>query len=169
MTRRALKHLTRMALFALVVLAGVAPAAAQSAADEQAVREVADRFKLAWNTHDMNVLGSITTDDVDFVNVAGLHWKGREQVVREHAERHKVRFRNSVWTNNTIAVQFLRPDMALVHIEWQTHGDLDFDLKPWPPRKGIFSWLVMKTGVDWKIRSVQNTDSTAPPRPDNKN
>ena len=60
-------------------------------------------------------------------------------------------------------MQFLRPDMALVHIDWETHGDLDFDLKPWPLRKDIFSWLVMKTGADWKIRSVQNTDSTAPP------
>ena len=164
-----LTHLSRVTVFALVALCAVQPLATQSAADEQSIRDVADRFKVAWNTHDMNVLGAITTDDVDFVNVAGLHWKGREQVVREHAERHKVRFRNSVWTNNAVGVQFLRPDMALVHIEWETHGDLDFDLKPWPPRKGIFSWLVMKTGADWKIRSVQNTDSTAPPRPGNKN
>ena len=52
--------------------------------------------------------------------------------------------------------------MALVHIDWETRGDLDFDLKPWPPRKGIFSWLMVKSG-SWKIRAAQNTDSTVPP------
>jgi uncharacterized protein (TIGR02246 family) len=158
-------HLIRIAILGLVVFVGAAPVSAQSAADEKAIRDIADRFKVAWNTHDMNVLGSITTDDVDFVNVAGLHWKGRDQVVKEHAERHKVRFRNSVWTNKAVRVQLLRPDIALVHIEWETHGDLDFDLKPWPPRKGIFSWVMVKNGADWRIRSVQNTDSTTPPDP----
>lgn len=155
-------HLTRMALLTLVMIGGVAAASGQSAADEQAIRDVATRFEVAWNTHDMNVLGSITTEDVDFVNVAGLHWKGRDQVVKEHAERHKVRFKNSVVTFKAVRVQFLRPDMALVHIDWETRGDLDFDLKPWPPRKGVFSWLMVKSGGDWKIRAVQNTDSTVP-------
>jgi uncharacterized protein (TIGR02246 family) len=156
-----LPPLTWIALLTLAVIGGVAPATAQSAADEQAIRDVAARFVVAWNSHDMTVLGSITTDDVDFVNVAGLHWKGRDQVVKEHAERHKVRFKNSVMTFKTVRVQFLRPDIALLHIDWETRGDLDFNLKPWPPRKGIFSWLMVKVG-DWKIRAAQNTDSTVP-------
>ena len=105
---------------------------------------LASQFEQAWNGHDMNKLGSITTEDIDFVNVAGLHWKGRSEVVKEHAERHRVRFKNSVWTTERVGVQFLSPDMALVHVDWQTRGDLDFDLKPWPPRTGIFSWLVVK-------------------------
>ncbi|MCA1586552.1 MAG: SgcJ/EcaC family oxidoreductase [Acidobacteria bacterium] len=116
-----------------------------------------DQFERAWNTHDMNILGSITTEDVDFVNVAGLHWKGRTEVVKEHAERHKVRFKNSVWTTERVSVQFLASDITLVHVEWQTRGDLDFDLKPWPPRKGIFSWLVVKNAGSWRIRAAQNT------------
>ena len=157
-----MKHPILLALLHLAMTGIFVPVSGQPAADEQAIRDVVTRFVVAWNTHDMNVLGSITTDDVDFVNVAGLHWKGRDQVVKEHAERHKVRFKNSVMVSRAVGVQFLRPDMALVHIDWVTHGDLDFDFKPWPPRKGIFSWLVLKSGGDWKIRAVQNTDSTTP-------
>jgi uncharacterized protein (TIGR02246 family) len=108
----------------------------------------------------MNLLGSITTEDVDFVNVAGLHWKGRAEVVREHAARHKVRFKNSVWTTEHVNVQFLNREMALVNLDWRTRGDLDFDLKPWPPRKSIFSWLVVKDAGRWRIRSVQNTEKS---------
>ena len=155
-------HLTRIALLTLTIIGRVVQASGQSAADEQAIRDVVARFDVAWNTHDMNILGAITTEDIDFVNVAGLHWKGRGQVVKEHAERHKVRFKNSVMISKAVGVQFLRPDTALVHIDWETHGDLDFDLKPWPPRKGIFSWLMLKREGDWKIRAAQNTDSTVP-------
>jgi uncharacterized protein (TIGR02246 family) len=146
-----------IAALALALAVWTEPIAGQPSADEQSIRGLATQFERAWNSHDMNLLDAITTADVDFVNVAGLHWKGRAEVVREHAERHKVRFKNSVWTTERVSVQMLAPDMALVHVDWQTRGDLDFDLKPWPPRNGIFSWLVVKNAGNWKIRAVQNT------------
>ena len=71
-----------------------------------------------------------TTEDVDFANVAGLHWKGRAEVVREHAERHRVRFKEQCGTTERVTVPFLSPDIALVPVDWHTRGDLDFDLKP---------------------------------------
>ena len=150
-------HLSRTALLVSALLIWTTPVSGQSPADEQSIRGLASQFEQAWNTHDMNKLGAITTEDIDFVNVAGLHWKGKAEVVREHAERHKIRFKNSVWTTERVNVQFLAPDLALVHVDWQTRGDLDFDLKPWPPRTGIFSWLVVKNGSNWRIRAVQNT------------
>jgi uncharacterized protein (TIGR02246 family) len=151
------RHYAEIAFVALAMIVAAAPVSGQSKGDEESIRAVAAQFERAWNTHDMSVLGSIATEDIDFVNVAGLHWKGRAEVVREHAERHKVRFRNSVWTTERVNVQFLAADVALVHVEWGTRGDLDFDLKPWPPRKGIFSWLVVKSDGSWRIRSAQNT------------
>jgi len=42
-----LRHLIRVAVFALVVLSAVQPIAAQSAADERSIRDVADRLKVA--------------------------------------------------------------------------------------------------------------------------
>ena len=143
---------------AMLLAAATTPAAAQSATDEQGIRRLATQFETAWNTHDMSLLGQIVTDDVDFVNVAGLHWKGRDEVVSEHAARHKVRFKNSIWTTERVLVQFVRPDVAVVHIDWGTRGDLDLDLKPWPPRKGLFVWVVVRDNGAWRIRVVQNTD-----------
>lgn len=153
-----MNQLLRIIFFALLVIGDRSELRAKS--DEQAIRKIVALFELAWNHHDMNVLGPITTEDVDFVNVAGLHWKGRSQVVKEHALRHQVRFKNSVMSCKEIRVQFIQHDVALVHIEWETKGDLDFDLKPWPPRKGIFSSLLLKTSGNWFIRAAQNTDST---------
>jgi uncharacterized protein (TIGR02246 family) len=146
-----------IACVALVLMVLPARSWAQAQADEESIRGLTAQFERAWNTHDMNILGAIATEDIDFVNVAGVRWKGRAEVVREHAERHRVRFKNSVWTTERVSVQFLSSATALVHVEWGTQGDLDFDLKPWPPRKGIFSWVVVKNDGRWKIRSAQNT------------
>jgi uncharacterized protein (TIGR02246 family) len=147
-------------LVLLLLVAARVPASGQSPTDEARIRRLATQFETAWNTHDMNLLGDIVTADVDFVNVAGLHWKGRDEVVREHAARHKIRFKDSVWTTDRVTVQFLRPDVALVHLEWRTRGDLDFDLKPWPPRSGLFLWVVVRDNGVWRVRAVQNTDKS---------
>src|SRR5687767_437434 len=92
-----------IATLALALAVWTAPISGQSPADEQLIRGLVTQFERAWNSHDMNLLGPITTEDVDFVNVAGLHWKGRAEVVKEHAERHKVRFKNSVWTTERVS------------------------------------------------------------------
>jgi uncharacterized protein (TIGR02246 family) len=111
-----------------------------------------------WNTHDMNAMGMLVTQDADFVNVAGLHWKGRAQIVQEHAERHRTNLKLSHWTTHSVAIQMLTPDTALVHINWGMTGDTDFDGTPREPRDGIFSWVVVKQNSRWLIRAVQNTN-----------
>ena len=148
-------------VMACVLLTAGAPAAAQSQSDEQAIQRLASQFERAWNTHDMTLLGDMVTDDVDFVNVIGLHWKGRQQVVDSHAAVHRDRFKNSVWANERVTVQFVRPDVALTHVEWNTRGDLQGkagNLQPGPPRRGIFLWVVVNQAGSWRIRAVQNTE-----------
>jgi len=50
-------------------------------------------------------------------------------------------------------VQFLRPDLALVHLAWGME----------PPREGLFTWLMVKEGDKWLIRAAHNTN-VAPPK-----
>ncbi len=153
-----MRHRLRIALVTVMMVGAFGQAFAQATPDDQAVRALAAQFETAWNTHDMNVLGAITTEDVDFVNVAGSHWKSREDVVRQHARLHQTMFKDSIWTTETVRVQFLRPDTALVHIDWAMRGDLNPDGTPRQPRKGIFTWLVVKEGGAWKMRAAHNTN-----------
>lgn len=39
----------------------------------------------------------------------------------------------------TVNVQFLKPDVALVHVDWTLRGDRDPDGTPRPPRGGVFT------------------------------
>jgi uncharacterized protein (TIGR02246 family) len=146
----------RVALFALLALA-CSPATAQAAGDEVAVRELAKRWEQAWNRHDMQQLASLMTEDADFVNVGARHWKGRGEIEAEHASRLD-QFRDSAWSTRAVKVQFLRPDVALAHVEWTLKGDKEADGTPRPPRGGVFTWVVVKQSNAWLIRAAQNTN-----------
>ncbi len=152
---------------ACILLAAATPAAAQSQSDVQAVERLASQFERAWNTHDMTLLGDMVADDVDFVNVVGFHWVGRQEVVDRHVAIHKDRFKNSVWANERVTVQFVRPDVALARVDWNTRGDLTGpadNLQPGPPRRGLFLWVVVKDDAgSWRIRAVQNTERQGQP------
>jgi uncharacterized protein (TIGR02246 family) len=94
----------------------------------------------------MGLLGRMRTGDSDFVTVTGEHSKGREASTAQLAQQRRTQFRDRTWTNAQVSVQFLRPDIALAHIEWAIKGDRDPDDTPRPPREGIFTWVVLKEG-----------------------
>jgi uncharacterized protein (TIGR02246 family) len=82
------------------------------------IRDVARRWEEVWNSHDMAAMATLLAPDADFVNVSGRHWKGRQEIEREHAQRHQVHFKESVWTTHDVAIQSLAADLALVHVKW---------------------------------------------------
>ena len=149
-------------LLGSLLVAPVASSAATQSADDRAIRELVTRWQETWNAHDMKGMGRLLAEDADFVNVAGLHWKGKAQIEAEHATRHQTNLKNSLWETRDTKVQLLSQNFALVHINWRISGDTDFDGTPRQPREGIFSWLVTKRDGRWLIRAVQNTNNTPP-------
>src|SRR5690349_17714318 len=111
---------------------------------EEAAAVMAAEWQAAWNTHDMSRMAALLTDDADFVNVAGIHLKGKAEIEHVHGELHRTRFHASVWKNGAVQVQSLRPDIALVHLAWSVRGDFDPDGTPRKPRNGLFSWLLIE-------------------------
>jgi uncharacterized protein (TIGR02246 family) len=143
-----------------LLASSAALSAASQSADERNIRELVARWQESWNTHDMKAMAALLAEDADFVNVAGLHWKGKTQIEAEHAARHRTNLKNSIWETHNITVQALSQNFALVHIDWGISGDTDFDGTPRQPREGIFSWLVSKRDGRWLIRAVQNTNNS---------
>ena len=132
---------------------------------EDAVPEMAEKWKVAWNSHDMSRMAELLTDDADFVNVLGKHWKGAEDIKRAHAAMHESQFRESVWENESVEMQTLQPGVGLVHFRWSIRGDIDPDGTPRKPRSGLFSWLVVEYQGAWAIRAAHNTTIVQLPPP----
>ena len=140
--------------------------AAQSAADEAAVRGVPGAFAAAWAKHDGHQLAAVMAEDVDFVNVGGDWLQGRAAFEAIHSRLLRGRFKDSKLTPLEAKVRFLRPDLAVLHWDWKIVGDRGPGEAAREPRMGIFTMVVEKRGGQWLVVVAQNTNWMPAPKPD---
>src|SRR3954449_3436434 len=62
--------------------------------DDHAIQKVIKGIEEGWNAHDMKAYGKLFREDAEFVNVVGMHWRGREAVMAAHEAFHKTSFKN---------------------------------------------------------------------------
>ena len=148
-------------LLALLVITSAPAPVNTMSDDERAVRKVLADYSDSWNLHDMQAFARVFTDDVDYVNIAGAHWKGVEENVREHAARFQNRLKNAVQTPTSVQVRFVRSDVALVHTTWDLTGWTRPNGAPVAVLKEITTMVVVKDNGKWLITAFQNTERSA--------
>lgn len=154
-----MRHICLIAVFSFVFSISFCQNSARyNAKDLAALHSLVANWDKFWNIHDMNAMGTLLRNDVDFVNVAGQWLKGKKEAVSVHKERHAVVFRNSIFSSDSVAIKYVKPDVALLHINWHITGDVDPDGKPRVPRKGIFTWVVTKENNQWLVLAVHNVN-----------
>jgi len=134
-----------------------------SATDEAAVRAIIDRQTDAWNKHDMAAFVVDTMPDVDWINVVGMHWKGRETVLNAHAKLHTGMFANShMLTPEITMMREIAPNVIV-----ETHvnriegvGALPSGA-PYPDSGNLITLVFVKTQTGWRIAHAHNTTITA--------
>ncbi len=70
-------------------MGGETKVAALETDDEAAVRAVVSEFAKMWNRHDMKAMHELNTEDVEWINVAGNHWRGNAAVYKGHDTIHR--------------------------------------------------------------------------------
>ncbi len=123
------------------------------------VRDLGRKWETAWNQHDVKALSELVTDDVDFVTVGGRWLKGRREFEDHDTRIHKRGLKDTVWTTTDTHVRFLSQDLALAHVIWQVRGERDREGASLPPRDGIFTWILARTGGKWLIAAAHNTNN----------
>ena len=93
-----------------------------SGQEEVLVRKVLATYEDSWNRHDMEIFASVFTKDCDYVNIAGRHWKGVDENVRQHAALFQGRLAGVIQSATGVQIRFLKPDVALVHATWDVSG-----------------------------------------------
>ena len=58
------------------------------------VKAVLERWEAAWNASDMNAMWQLATDDIHWVNVVGMHWRGKTEVQKAHQAFFDLMFKN---------------------------------------------------------------------------
>ncbi len=115
----------------------------------------------AWKHGDGAAFAEQCTEDVDFINILGMHVQGRPAVAELHNKIFNGPYRGSTVTFTIESARAIGSDAVLAIVP----GHLEI---PEGPVKGavltVASVLLLRDGSEWKIANFHNTrrDSTQP-------
>jgi len=108
----------------------------------------------AWRNADGAAFAECCTEDVDFINLLGMHVKGRHAVTELHEKIFRGPYKDSTVAFTIESVRSISPNAVLVIAPSR------IDL-PSGPVKGIVlsiaSILFVRDGDDWKLANFHNT------------
>jgi uncharacterized protein (TIGR02246 family) len=131
-----------------------------SASDEQAIRDIEDRFNAAWNAHDPDTIAESLSDDAQFITVNGAWTTSRlgfrDLMQRLHGPNGP--FRASTRRSPEMRVTFLTPDIAILHTRFWIKGEVMHDALSQEDRESVGTRVLRKIDGRWRIVATQNTD-----------
>jgi uncharacterized protein (TIGR02246 family) len=126
--------------------------------DESAVRNVLAEYTVAWSDHDTASFGHLFTEDCDYINIDGVHWKGVQEIVQQQAQLSQNRLKTAARTLTGAEVRFSTPDVALVHATWNVTGSSRPTGEAVPVLREITMMTMVKTNGKWLITAFQETE-----------
>jgi len=149
-------------LVAFLALTIADRAAAQSKADEAAIRAIVQNEITTWNKGDAAGYSKDFAANGTFTNIRGQFFTGYDGFLKQHQVIFDGIFRNTTLNQRVISLEFIRPDVAVVQTVTTVSG-----LPPGPDivardekgriRTRLLQILAKKRGV-WKIVTYHNTD-----------
>jgi uncharacterized protein (TIGR02246 family) len=142
-------------MIALTAIATVAQASNKDAAsDEKTIRQIVQDVQDGWNAHDGKAFAAPFAEDADYVIVNGQHIKGRKAIEEGHTGIFTTIYKDSRNAATIKNIRFLRPDVALVHVEWNLEFRMGGELQ-----KGhaMNTMVMVRDNGKWSIAAFHNT------------
>jgi uncharacterized protein (TIGR02246 family) len=115
---------------------------------------LARRLEDAWNAADAAAFAAPFADDGDFVNVLGMHARGRDAIAAGHDGIFRGIYAGSRVSYAVEAARLLAPDVALARL----HGALTVPTGPMEGRHdGRISLVLVRDSGEWRIAAFHNT------------
>jgi uncharacterized protein (TIGR02246 family) len=81
--------------------------------DKAAIKAVVHEWELVWNEHKMSKLTPILTEDAEWVNVVGMWWRGRAEIVRALEAFHATMFSHVQLHEVSLDIRAITPDVVI--------------------------------------------------------
>src|SRR4051812_14086542 len=96
-----------------------------AAETDAAVRDVVSEFATTWNRHDMDAMHELCTADAEWINIVGMHWRGRPAVYKGHDVLHRTTFATTDITIEDVKVRSLAAGVvcAVARMTFGPHVD----------------------------------------------
>lgn len=165
-TRRLLWILLLFMLSSARIAAGPQnPAGSTQDRDSAAIAKAIQNYMDSWNSHDVNAVAMIYTEDCDFVNNFGDVTHGRDGMEKTFGPFMTGVYSETHQTGAVKSIRYLKPDVAAVDVTWEMTGAKNQDGTMRPTRKGLHSLIMTKQGDgSWEIAVMHVHEYTASPR-----
>jgi uncharacterized protein (TIGR02246 family) len=136
-----------------------------SVADERGIQTTLDAFGSTLTKMDFDAFSTLFTDDADFVNIVGMHWSGRAQIVKAHRVVFTTRYKGVPQHMIEKSEATLVPGLVLVVGTIKMDDYTAQDGKAMTNNLFRMTLVMKKVGERWLIRSAENTaiDTVAAP------
>jgi uncharacterized protein (TIGR02246 family) len=129
-----------------------------SASDEAAIKSLIMAVPEAMNHKDWKAYGDLFAEDADWINVVGMFWHGKDNVVKAHAAYGTTVFRNGGFTFSDLSIRQVAPDVAIVVVTEHTVEQVAPDgVHKLPAGEDRLSFVVVNRSGHWKITLGHNT------------
>jgi len=126
-------------------------ALAVSKEDEQAIRKIIAGIEQSWNAHDMKAYGKLFREDAHWINVVGMHWRGRDAVMAAHAAYHATIFKNHQLKTDAVEIRSIGDGYAIAVVTTTNDAFTTPDGITVPKRQDRQSYVLAKDADGWKI------------------
>ncbi len=110
-----------------------------------------------WRRDDMDAWGALFTEDCDFIGWSGQWWRSRAENIAGHkAVSSEIARQRSSYTIEIADVDFLTPDIALVHAVWSWPDFVAADGLGREERRGVLSMVMVRRDDGFRIRASHN-------------
>lgn len=124
--------------------------------DEQGIRKTVLGVEESWNSHDMKAFGQLLREDAHWVNVVGMHWRGRDAVVKAHAIFHEIMFKDCKLKTEAIEARPLGGDYAIAVVTTTQDAFTTPDGHAMPKGQTRMSLVLARSPDGWKIVHAEN-------------
>lgn len=152
----------KTALSSLIALMLIADALAETASEEDRVRDVVKSFYADFNSHGWTHAVNYTTDDWVHINPLGGSTRGRDAVLKELEEVHSTFLKGVSDTIQEMAVRFASSDVAIVTVTSQMSTFTTPDGTEHENEQHIRTFVLVRRNDRWRIMQDQNTAVARP-------
>jgi uncharacterized protein (TIGR02246 family) len=128
-----------------------------SSGDEDAIRKVVVAMTEGFNHHDGKAAAQMYEPAARFVTVRGEVMSGQPAIEKGLASILSSRAKNASQRTLDVAVKFLRPDVALVHVTNELSGLVALDGQALPSHQELSLRVFVKEAGAWRVGAFQNT------------
>lgn len=127
--------------------------------DEIQVRNLIPAFTDAWARSDAPGLASLFAPDGDLMIPTGNLFSGREAISVFYASVFVNGYRGSKGAGEIARVRFVQPNVAVGDGTWSITGVHDKDGKEAAAERGVFTFVAVKQGDQWRISALREQTS----------